>query len=136
VLRRDLLAIGGCGALALLLLAYSGVWNRDQPPGPRTLQEVAAIAERLGLHHRSDVYSGDIQSRLVVADQPTTFEGVNRGHFGEPDHPCWRGMVAVCTPCKAYLRYTDPDHGVVWGDVFLYGDPALIRKLIAAHPLR
>jgi hypothetical protein len=127
------MAIAGFVPAAMLLFVFSGARNR-QPPGPCTLQEVAAIADKLGLHHRSDELSGKVYYRLVVSDQPTTFDSVNRVRFGDLDHPCWRGTVAVSTPWRGFERYRHPAHGVVWGEFFLYGDPGVIRRLMSACP--
>jgi hypothetical protein len=129
------LALTVFGVAAVGLLALSSARNHlspPKPPGPRTLQEVAQIAEKLGLHYCSDRFSGEITGRLVVSDHPIIYERANCVLFGVADHPCWRGTVAASIPSRCFARYHDPEHGVIWGEVFLYGDPALIRTLMAA----
>jgi len=131
---RHLMPIAGWTATAVLLLAcsYSLSLVANSPlEGPKSLHEVGQIASSLGLHHRSDIASGMVTFRLVVSARPLTFERANGMKIGFPAHPCWQDSVAVCYPWQKYRHYTDPDHGVVWGDVFLYGDPALIRTLTA-----
>jgi hypothetical protein len=133
--RCDFLALGGFGTAALLLLAHG--WTRSAPPaGPRSLEEVARLAADMGLHYRSDRLNGELACRLVVSNWPITHERANSVRFGEADHPCWQGTVAVSTPWHCFGRYGDPDHGVVWGEVFLFGDPALIRALVEGYPAR
>jgi hypothetical protein len=137
MLRRRLLHIAGWTAAAGFLLAcyYSHPLVVKSPPaGPKSLQEVTQIASSLGLHHRSDIASGELTIRLIVSARPLTFERANSMHFDNPSHPCWQDTVAVSAPWRQYLYLAHPDHGVVWGDVFIYGDPALIRTLTAAAP--
>ena len=120
--------------VALLTLAYA-LRSTTQPgsSAPQTVDDMIRIAEELGLHHRSDCQSGSVSDRLVISDQPLTFERANLV-WGDLDHPCWTGTVAACTPWRGYTAYCDGEHGVVFGRVFLYGDPALIRRLIAGQP--
>ena len=132
--RHDLIAYAGFGVAAWLVLALASEHRRASPSGPQSIAEVARIADELGLHHRSDPLSGEVRNRLVISDRPASWERVNNVRFGLPEHPCWRGTVAASTPWRCFARYCDPDHGVIWGEVFLYGDPALIRKLVAAYP--
>jgi hypothetical protein len=135
--RRQLLPMIGCVAATTLLLAlcHSLSPGRNAPAGPKSLHEAAQIANALGLHHRSDIFNGEVTCRLIISTTPLTFERANCMHIGDPDHPCWHGTVAVCAAWKDYRYLADPDHGVVWGEVFLYGDPALIRLLTAAAPV-
>lgn len=134
--RRHLLLIAGCAAAALLLgFCYSLSRGRNAPPEPKSLDEVAQTATNLGLHHRSDALSGEVQIRLVISTRPLTFERANSLKLGTPNHPCWQNTVAACSPWHDYLYLVDPDHGVVWGEVFLFGDPALIRTLTAGEPV-
>jgi hypothetical protein len=134
---RRLLPVAAWTAAAVLLMVccYSlSLVAKSPPAGPVSLQEVRQIASSLGLHHRSDTANGEVTIRLVVSASPLMWERANSLHFGCPAHPCWQDTVAVCAPWQKYLFYADPDHGVVWGNVFLYGDPALIRALTAAAP--
>ena len=134
MLRRDwfpALGFGGAVALALALCAYARR-APQAPTAPRTLYEMAQMAERLGLHHRSDLVSGMINNRLVISDYPLTFERANSLHVGDPEHPCWRGTVAACGGGRALPYLNDAEHGVLWGEFLLYGDPDLIRRLLAA----
>jgi hypothetical protein len=132
------------GALALCLLALAG-WRRDHVeadvPGPRTLKEVVQVATELGLYYRSDradrAFDNGIRYRLVVSESPLTFERAGELRF-KPGDQCWDGTVAV-TLDRAHGFYhffaltADEYPGWVarWGDFFLFGDPALIRRLTA-----
>jgi hypothetical protein len=133
--RRHLLPIAGVSAAVLLAFWYSHSPGRKAPPlGPKSLHEAGQIARNLGLHCRSDALDGAVLIRLVISSNPLTYERANELHFGNPGHPCWRDTVAASTPRDAYPYLADDVHGVVWGEVFLYGDPVLIQKLTAAEP--
>jgi hypothetical protein len=132
MLRRDWFpALAFSCALALGLGLYAFLRREAQPPVPHTLHQVAQIAGRLGLYHRSDVHSGVVNSRIVVSDRPLTWERANALHVGDPGHPCWSGTVAAWTGGRAFPYLIDHEYGVLWGDLLLYGDPVLIRRLMA-----
>jgi hypothetical protein len=125
-------------AAGILLLGLAGLRPRPAPrpaAGPRTLAEVARIAGRLGLHCRTDRQDGGASCRLVVSDRPLTFDRANYLP-ARPGHSCWRGTVAATLDGRR--DYDDYDRTVQdsrpgwsarWGDFYLFGDPALIRKL-------
>jgi hypothetical protein len=120
----------------LLLLAIACGVNKLRQPAvqpPESLDDLADIADALGLFHRSDLASGEVTGRLVVSDRPVTFERASQVRIGVPDHPCWHGTVAATEPSNAYVLERDTEHQVVWGSVCVYGDPALIRKLMTAR---
>jgi hypothetical protein len=135
--RRHLVPFATFAAAALVVFAlYRAGYlaEHTRPPGPRDLEEVGRIAQALGLHCRTDVRDGSYGCRLIVSEEPLSFERANQRQFGEIDHPSWRGTVAACVPPRAYRDYVHPEHGVHWGDVFLFGDPAVIRKLTTYTP--
>ena len=126
-MHRERLLLVGLGSVTVALFLV--LWHAtrlapDTVAPPQSLQDVALRADVLGLHHRSDVLSGKVGDRLVVSDQALTFDRVSALRFGEIAHPCWQGTVAACVPWRSYLNYAHPDHGVVWGRTFLFGDPA------------
>jgi hypothetical protein len=137
-MHRERLLLVGLGSVTVALFLV--LWHAtrlapDTVAPPQSLQDVALRADVLGLHHRSDVLSGKVGDRLVVSDQALTFDRVSALRFGEIAHPCWQGTVAACVPWRSYLNYAHPDHGVVWGRTFLFGDPAIIRALTSAKPV-
>jgi hypothetical protein len=133
--RLYLAILSGATAALVLILLQASQLGRDDVPLPDTLHDVAHRATTLGLYHRSDSESGIVGSRLIVSDHPVTFERAVTLRFGDTKHSCWHGTVAACVPWHCYRSFSDPDHGVVWGKVFLFGDPVLIRALTAASPL-
>jgi hypothetical protein len=134
LLRRDSFPVIGIGGALALCVALCYVARREplQSTGPESLDEVAVIADNLGLHYRSDLKSGEVINRLVMSHYPLTFERANALRVGDSQHPCWQGTVVACHPSRCFKYLTEPDYGVVWGDVFLFGDPELIRQLMSA----
>jgi hypothetical protein len=141
-LRLDI-GVSFAGGLVLLILALA-CWRRSDAvpdvPGPRTLTEVAQAARELGLYycgdHSDGRFEGGISRRLVLSDRPLNYQRVISLTF-EAGHSCWEGTVAVTLdPSHAYDGYFDSTDGqsprgvARWGDFFLLGDPALIRRLI------
>ncbi len=134
MLRRDwLLALAVGGAIAVALPLYSLV-RHSPPPAPRNLQQVARIAASLGLHYRSDIKTGEITIRLIISDRPVSFARANSIQISDPSRPCWHGTVAACGDGQSLPYLVDGEHGVLWGNILLYGDPALIRQLMASPP--
>jgi hypothetical protein len=124
----------GAAALAALALAYAvqrGV--QRMPDGPRNLAHVAQIADALGLHYRSDRLDGQVVGRLIVSDTPIDFDRASALRFGDPEGPCWKGTVAVSFTVQEYREYMLAGNGIAWGEVHLYGDPAIIRMLTTAQ---
>jgi hypothetical protein len=132
-----------CSALALCVLVLTCDLRLHDVeanfPGPRTLKEVAQVATELGLYYRSDIadrpFDEGVLTRLFVSDRPLTFERVNALRF-MPGDQRWNGTVAVTRdPSHSYDPYAAlivekfPDWVAHWGDFFLFGDPALIRRL-------
>jgi hypothetical protein len=119
--------------LALLLLSAVLLVNRwcgTEPANPQSLEEVRALADKLGLNCRSDRQDGTIGFRLLVSETPLTQEQANLLCIGrrEKGRADWHGVVA------AYSNLDfDADLMVPWGKVLLYGDPALIEKLTGSQ---
>jgi hypothetical protein len=114
-----------------LEVALFCVWSTrpSTPDGPATLHEVAELAERMGLYCRSDNIDGVVRNRLLVSRSPLTHLAANQVVFGAPRKRCWQGVVAVCRPWRGYVSNFDPGYSAVWGNLFLYGDPDVIRRL-------
>ncbi len=133
MIRRDWSALLVCGAAAALILVLCSLARRSLSPqqGPHTVHQFARMADDLGLYHRSDMQSGRVISRLIVSDRPLTYRRANSLRLGDPDHECWNGTVAVTSEGQTLAYLCDGEHGVLWGNMLLYGDPALIRQLMA-----
>jgi len=108
--------------------------SMDRPGyrGPHTLQDAGRIAESLGLFHRSDTAEGVPTCRLIVSETPLTFERAGAIVLREPTHPSLLGTVAVYSGAHAMGMNYDPTCSAIWGDLFVYGDPAVILKLLNA----
>jgi hypothetical protein len=128
--RRYSLLIACSAALVPLAVAVALYLLRQAGTPPQTLEDLARIAHRAGLFHRSDLADGHVAGRLVVSERPVSYERANRLRIGQPEHGCWDGTVAATVPSNAYVYNEDDQHTAVWGSVLLYGDPALIRRLM------
>jgi hypothetical protein len=120
--------------LEIALFCYGPFASPTTPQGPATLQEVARLAEEMGLYWRSDRKDGAIKSRLVVSNRPLTAVRANLVRFNCPEHPCWVGTIAISRPWQHNISNYDPEYSVVWGDMFVYGDPEIIRRLTGRSP--
>jgi hypothetical protein len=131
---KSLLMVGAAVGLAAALALFApaaGPGRDEPPPGPRTLDEVTQVADRLGLHYQSDRADGRTDGRLVLSDRPLTWERAGYLRWEDPGHRCWAGTVAV--DARAHnLDCPAGEHAAQWGDVVLFGDPALIGRLLAA----
>ena len=114
--------------LAGLLLAWIDLSTPlDARTGPRTMKEVIALVQKLGLHHRSDREDGTVGSRLVVSESPLTWQRANAFPMVPKKDSDWNGTVAVL---RGSLIVPDQQMEA-WGDFFVYGDPSLIKRLTA-----
>jgi hypothetical protein len=137
--RRTLVPTFGFATGAILLVLVPATLHqrttRTAPPGPRTLAEVQQIAQELGLYARGDRRDTALGHRLIVSERPLTYEAVSLLCLGKPEDPRWLGTVAICANGKAFREFADgSDHMAFWGEMFLFGDPTLIRTLLEARP--
>jgi hypothetical protein len=133
--RKLTVVLSGIAVCLLSLFIYRG-----GEQAPDTLAEIQRLALQRGLHCRSATLDGSLGYRLIVSEQPLSFERVNGLRFGMPFDRCWEGTVAVSYPSRSWaieFRLSEPGRAARWGRLFLFGDPAVIRKLIgqstAAH---
>jgi len=129
--RKKLLTsfVAAAGGILLEIIAFACGLMGGPPAGPQSLREVAQIAADMGLHHDSPRRSVVDDYSLVVSDRPLTWERVNELRFNSPEHPGWRGTVAVCYPADRFMANYDPEFSIVWGKMFVYGDPHIMRRL-------
>jgi hypothetical protein len=112
-----------------ILLNFTQCTKQTEWTDPQSLEEVQAIAKKLGLHCRSDRADGGPGFRLLVSEAPLSIERANLLCFGGREESAkgtatWLGAVAV------YQSWNfETDLVVPWGKLFLYGDPLLIEKL-------
>jgi hypothetical protein len=93
------------------------------------MKEVIAVAEKLGLHCRSDQKDGTIAARLTISESPLTWERANALTL-DPQNPSpWKGTIVVFRRDWEGLETMPDNQFVIWGDFFLYGDPSLIERL-------
>ena len=127
-------ALAAAAALIALVAVLIHERHAAGPPGPRTLEEVVRLAEERSLYWRGDRDDGAFTLRVVVSDAPVTQAQANLLCLGDLRLPCWRGVVAVYTPWGHYDEHLVPGYSAVWGEVVVFGDPALIRRLTGLDP--
>jgi hypothetical protein len=59
------------------------------------MNEVIAIAEKLGLYCRSDQMGGTIAARLAISESPLTWERSNALIMNPQDRSPWKGTIVV-----------------------------------------
>ncbi len=119
--------------VAVLLLARP-LMTRWREPVPRTLAEVATLVERRGLYWAAENSFGLEGNRLVISTLPITVERASNLHVNDPSYSRWHGTLIVDLRFLAMMCNYDPAWSVVWGDLFVYGDPELIEDLTGLHP--
>jgi hypothetical protein len=101
----------------------------DSPKGPQTLEEVIPLVERLRLYHCSERKDGFLENRLIVSNEPVTWQRASQMVIVNPRHPCWERTIAICRNRRSFVYHYDPRHTVYWGDMFVIGDPRLILRV-------
>jgi len=134
ITRRYLLPtlLIGVGVVSLITLYIHRSWRAEPSQAdPRTMKEVIAIAQKLGLHYRSDQQDGRVAVRLTISESPLTWERANALMLNPQDRSPWKGTIVVFHRNWEGLQTMPDDAFEVWGEFFLYGDPSLIRRLTA-----
>jgi hypothetical protein len=126
-----LVVVGATATLAWTCLEHVGK-SPARPTNPQTMEEVAAIARDRGLHYRSDRKNGTFGLRLIISETPLTWERVALFGLTPGSEAAWNGTVAVLRNWQICFLPTPNEQTQVWGKFVLYGDPALIQRLMAA----
>lgn len=123
--------------IAFLLVAFTGAvtWTtfsgHEASPGPRNWDDVVEAVGALDLYCRSNAADGHICYTLVVSKLPVTLERASRIRVGQFGHACWDDTVLVTADRETFLNHFDPEHAAKWGTMYVLGDPALVRQLVA-----
>src|SRR5947209_3967039 len=126
--RRYSTVFLGLGAAALTLALTARLLPNHEPrrAGPQTLQEALAIVEGRGLHHASDEAGGVPVHHLIVSELPLAPERARLLRL-DPTHPCWAGTVSIRDDWRTQMPNYDPACSAVWGELFVFGDPVLVK---------
>lgn len=128
IFRRDRALV----ATALLASALLWAFQPRATRGPRSVQDVHRIAGAAGLYFRPDPSEIIGPRAAFVGDRPVTADEAARRRFSDKTLDEWVGKVFVWErPEDGGLLSPEPDKQ--WGDVYLYGDPALISFLLELH---
>jgi hypothetical protein len=90
-----------------------------------SLEEAAERGRDLGLHVSAGNVPGNLDSRVILSEDPVTLEQAAALTIDDPDEPRWIGRVVVfrsgqIVPHERFTR---------WGTLWLFGDAELIRRL-------
>jgi hypothetical protein len=122
------------GAVALALpLSVRALLTNAARRAPESLAEAVEVAEDLGLYHRYDGPSAGARCVVVSEMELPHTPGQNQ-RMNNPSHPFWIGTVAIYGDARMMLINYNPSCSVVWGTLFVYGDPDLIEKLTGRRP--
>jgi hypothetical protein len=100
-------------------------------PGPQTMDEVIDRAEELGFYYRSDSVREEVHDTLVVSDRPITREQATNLRMDEPHSVDWIGRVSIRSHWRNLpLFQLDERFYAIWGEVLMFGDPEMIRRLV------
>jgi hypothetical protein len=119
------------GATFIISEVYRSSKAEPSSSDPRTMKEVIAIAEKLGLHYCSDQKGGTIAARLTISESPLTWERANALTLNPEDRSPWKGTLVVFRRDWEGLETMPDKQFEPWGEFFLYGDPSLIKRLTA-----
>jgi hypothetical protein len=100
--------------------------------GPRTIEEAMEVACAHGLYWATDDPSGIPTNGVVVSEVPLTREAVSKLRVNDPRHCGWIGTLTIRNNWEKCMPNYDPECSGVWGELFVYGDARLIRKLTGA----
>ena len=67
--------------------------------------------------------------RMIAAGPPSKRPPQFGLAWGLTWRSAWFGTVAVCYPLKSYLPNFDAEFSALWGPMFVFGDPEIIRRL-------
>ena len=121
-----------CGGSLATILPLRALWMDECRP--QTIHEARVIAHSKDLYCISDEPGGIPRCILVVSELPLTREEAGGLRMNWPTHPDWRGVVKIYGDRRMVLWNHDQTCSVVWGELFVYGDPAVIQKLTGMLP--
>ena len=135
--------VAACAGILVLAVAckqYRAAASSLQTrPGPQSLGEVIQLAKGMQLHCRSDSRAGYPTGKVFLSEWPLSYENTQRLHMHGSDDRPWIGTVAACLHAEElYSMNYDPEYPertALWGSLFLYGDPVLIRHLMEQHEI-
>jgi hypothetical protein len=126
-----LIVLGGAAVLAIVPLHAR--WT-DMLHPLRTVQEAREIALSKGFYCISDEPNGISCRILIVSETPLTWHDAASLRMNAPAHPSWQGAAKIQSSRGIAAECYDPTCSVVWGGLFVYGDPEVIRKLTGMLP--
>jgi hypothetical protein len=103
-----------------------------KPRQPQSLDDVLKAARELRLVVRGDAWNGAIGNRLILSETSSTESEVSEVGLGVPGGASRRGKVALYIDDREEtdLLRSQPENAVLWGRYFVYGDAALVRRLL------
>jgi hypothetical protein len=113
----------------LAVLAIRLLWSENTPREPQTIDEAVSLARAMGLYAIHDGGEPTTGKNIIVSETPLTWEEAGGVCVSRPINPYWIGKVRIYTGWQAMMPNYDPRCSVVWGELFVYGDPQLVERL-------
>ena len=115
-------------ALTFMSLSFAASMRSSNSP-PTSLTDVALLAEQKGLHC-TDGRMRLPSNRIIISSSPLNSDEAAAVNIVAPR----AGTVSCYLKAKDMSVNYDPAHSMVWGNVFVYGDPAVISVLTGNNP--
>ncbi len=94
-------------------------------PGPRSIAEVVAAAEKHGFVCTTETSGDRTSNRVVISYKPLDEDEAATVNISSP-----RAGVASCYFAWGCARvHNEPANSAFWGDMFLYGDPDIVAAM-------
>lgn len=122
-----------CAGIGVLLAAHYLLNAAAPPPGPMSLEELAARAEERGLYWGGEGAIGLTGTRLIISTLPLAADYADV-RVNNPYHPCWDRTIMVDLRLGAMIGNYEPGRAVAWNGMWVAGDPELIESFTGIRP--
>ena len=124
-MRSISFAILTLGAFVALGISYAH--PKAVRPGPRTMEEVVAAAEKNGFVCRTEM-SGDYgRGRVVISTKPLDDDEAAEVGIAIPR----TGTATCCVAWECSHVHHDSVNSAFWGEMFVFGDPEIVAAIVA-----
>jgi len=125
-----LIAIALVAPLAVVLVGLPIAVSWKPASEPRTLADVIASADRKGLYWTSVPIDDPYARRLIVSAMPLDEDAAGLVNLSFATD----GVASCYIAWDSVRIHYDPHQSAFWGDIFVHGDPAIVKILTGANP--